>query len=130
MQVWDAATGQEALALKGHTGMVIGVAFSPDGRRLASGQSGQDGEGLGRGHRPGGRSPSRGTPDAVTWRGVQPGRHGGSPPAGVGRDGEGVGRGDRPGGRSPSRGTRGGVYGVAFSPDGTAPRLRQSRTGR
>jgi WD40 repeat protein len=34
--VWDAATGQESLTLKGHTGSVSSVAFSPDGTRLAS----------------------------------------------------------------------------------------------
>ena len=39
MKVWDAATGQETLTLtlKGHTGDVRSVAFSPDGKRLASG---------------------------------------------------------------------------------------------
>ena len=36
VKVWDAATGQELLTLKGHTGPVWGVAFSPDGKRLAS----------------------------------------------------------------------------------------------
>jgi WD40 repeat protein len=36
VRVWDAATGQELLTLKGHTNQVNGVAFSPDGRRLAS----------------------------------------------------------------------------------------------
>jgi tetratricopeptide (TPR) repeat protein len=36
VRVWDAASGQELLALKGHTGEVRGVAYSPDGRRLAS----------------------------------------------------------------------------------------------
>ena len=34
--MWDAATGQETLTLKGHTGDVSSVAFSPDGKRLAS----------------------------------------------------------------------------------------------
>ena len=34
--MWDAATGQETLTLKGHTGGVVSVAFSPDGKRLAS----------------------------------------------------------------------------------------------
>jgi WD40 repeat protein/serine/threonine protein kinase len=36
VRVWDAATGQEVRALTGHTRLVLGVAFSPDGRRLAS----------------------------------------------------------------------------------------------
>jgi WD40 repeat protein len=36
VRIWDTATGQELLALKGHTSSVYGVAFSPDGRRLAS----------------------------------------------------------------------------------------------
>ena len=34
--MWDAETGQETLTLKGHTGDVRSVAFSPDGKRLAS----------------------------------------------------------------------------------------------
>jgi hypothetical protein len=34
--VCDAGTGQEVLSLRGHTGPVQGVAFSADGRRLAS----------------------------------------------------------------------------------------------
>jgi hypothetical protein len=36
VRVWDAASGQELLTLRGHTGPVTGVAYSPDGRRLAS----------------------------------------------------------------------------------------------
>jgi Flp pilus assembly protein TadD len=41
VRVWDAASGQELLTLKGHTRGVGSVAYSPDGRRLAS--AGQDG---------------------------------------------------------------------------------------
>ena len=36
VKVWDAATGREALTIKVHTGGTSGVAFSPDGKRLAS----------------------------------------------------------------------------------------------
>jgi WD40 repeat protein len=36
VKVWDAQTGQELLSLKGHASIVNGVAFSPDGKRLAS----------------------------------------------------------------------------------------------
>ena len=36
VEVWDAVTGQEILTFKGHTDEVYCVAFSPDGRRLAS----------------------------------------------------------------------------------------------
>jgi WD40 repeat protein/serine/threonine protein kinase len=35
--VWDSATGQEILAIKGHTGWVTSVAYSPDGKRIISG---------------------------------------------------------------------------------------------
>jgi WD40 repeat protein len=35
VKVWDAQTGQETLTLKGED-WVTSVAFSPDGRRLAS----------------------------------------------------------------------------------------------
>ena len=38
MRLWDAATGQPiGDPLTGHTDAVIGVAFSPDGHRIASG---------------------------------------------------------------------------------------------
>ena len=37
VKIWDATTSQEARTLKGHTGHVWSGAFSPDGKRLASG---------------------------------------------------------------------------------------------
>jgi WD40 repeat protein len=37
VKVWDVQTGQELLSLRGHVGGLQTVAFSPDGRRLASG---------------------------------------------------------------------------------------------
>ncbi len=40
-RVWDAATGEELLDLKGHRGAVRGVAYSPDNTRLAT--TGDDG---------------------------------------------------------------------------------------
>ena len=36
VKVWDAATGREQLSLLGHTGWVMGLAFRPDGKTLAS----------------------------------------------------------------------------------------------
>ena len=36
MKLWDAQTGEEGRTLKGHTGPVVSVAWSPDGSRLAS----------------------------------------------------------------------------------------------
>jgi WD40 repeat protein len=37
VRLWDAASGQEVLTLKGHTDIVRSGAFSKDGRRLVSG---------------------------------------------------------------------------------------------
>ena len=37
LRLWDADTGTEKLALKGHTGLVNSVAFSPDGKRIVTG---------------------------------------------------------------------------------------------
>jgi WD40 repeat protein len=36
-QLWDPAAGEHRRTLTGHDGMVLGVAFSPDGRLLATG---------------------------------------------------------------------------------------------
>lgn len=39
--MWDATSVQEIHTLKGHTSAVTSVAFSPDGKRLASASSNQ-----------------------------------------------------------------------------------------
>ena len=39
VKLWDAATGQELLTLKGHSRSVESVAFSPDGKQLATGSN-------------------------------------------------------------------------------------------
>ena len=36
VKLWDADSGHELLTLRGHSDSVTGVAFSPDGKRLAS----------------------------------------------------------------------------------------------
>ena len=36
VKVWDAATGDEVLTLRGHTGFIRVVGFSPDGHRIMS----------------------------------------------------------------------------------------------
>jgi len=36
IKIWDAASGQEMLTLKGHTRPVNDLAYSPDGKRIAS----------------------------------------------------------------------------------------------
>jgi WD40 repeat protein/serine/threonine protein kinase len=40
VKIWDAETGRELFTFPGHTDKALSVAFSPDGRRLASGEIG------------------------------------------------------------------------------------------
>jgi WD40 repeat protein len=40
VQVWDLTTGRLVITLRGHAAVVLSVAFSPDGLRLASGSGG------------------------------------------------------------------------------------------
>ena len=47
VKIWDSVTGKELLALKGHAGPVVGVAFWPGRPALAIGGLGPDGEDLG-----------------------------------------------------------------------------------
>src|SRR5262249_44406856 len=37
VKVWDAVTGKEVLTLRGHDSVVHAIAFSPDGKQLATG---------------------------------------------------------------------------------------------
>ena len=99
VKVWDAATGQEALTLKGHTGAVIERGVQPRRHAPRLRERRRYGEGVGRGDRPGGPRP-QGAYRGGHERGVQPRRH--APRLrGRRRHGEGVGRGDRPGGPHP-----------------------------
>ena len=75
VKVWDAATGQEILTSRGIPIGVSSMAFSPDGRRLAS-ASATDGEGVGRRDRAGNSHP-QGAQRVRHERGIQPRR----PPA-------------------------------------------------
>jgi WD40 repeat protein len=43
VKIWDMQTGQELCTLRGHKWGVLGVSFSPDGRRLASASEDADG---------------------------------------------------------------------------------------
>ena len=73
VKVWDTATGQETMTLKGHAAGVSSAAFSPDGRRIVSASwdktlkvwdaaTGRETITL------------KGHADDVQWRGLQPGR--------------------------------------------------------
>jgi WD40 repeat protein len=47
VKLWEVRTGQEVLTLKGHTGPVASICFSPDGNRLASASAEWDDRRLG-----------------------------------------------------------------------------------
>ena len=52
IKLWDTVTGQEPLTLRGHSGEIESVAFSPDCRRERERQLGPDHRALGHDHGP------------------------------------------------------------------------------
>ena len=107
VRLWDVATGQpHGAPLTGHTDVVRGVAFSPDGRLLATAGRRSDGAAVGRGHPPAAR-PAAHRPHrrGSGWRSV---RTAGCwpPPATMGRCGCGTST-SRPGWRPAAQSSTG-----------------------
>ena len=117
VKVWDAASGQETPHPQGaHRRGVCSVAFSPDGKRIVSRQRGQDGEGVGRGERPG-NSTLKGHTDEVSaaWPSAPTANASSS-----GSEDKTVKVWDAATGQEmlTLKGHTGGCHSVAFSPDG------------
>ena len=110
--------------LSGHTGPVAAVAFSPDGRRLASAGRRRDGAAVGPGHRRRAGRPDRPHRPGVRG-GVQPGRAAARLRR-CRRDGAAVGPGHRRRAGHPHRPRRLGVRG-GVQPGRAAARLRRRR---
>ena len=127
VKVWDAATGQEILTLKGHAGVVYERGVQPRWQAPRLRQRRPDGEGVGRRDGAGNPRP-QGAHRRCLERGVQPRRQADRLRQ-SGRDGEGVGRRDRAGNPHP-RGAHRRRHERGVQPRRQADRLRQSRTGR
>ena len=123
-RLWNPATGECLRTLTGHDGEVHGVAFSPDGRLLATASGRQDGAAVEPGHRRVPAHPHRPRRRGQR-RGVQPGRAAARhrQPR---QDGAAVGPGHRRVPAHPDRPRRAG-HGRGVQPGRAAARHRQPR---
>ena len=116
VRLWDVATHQQiGNPFTGSTGRVVSVAFSPDGKTLATGDAIGIGAVVGRGHPPADRQPATGSARSSRWRSARTARP--SPAGSNDAHSAVVGRGHPPADRDPHR-PHSRVLSVAFSPDG------------
>jgi WD40 repeat protein len=115
IKLWEVATGSEVRTLSGHTDWVNSVAFSPDGRLLASGSCDAHDQAVGCGHRQRSAHPHRPHRLCLPWRSAPTG--GCWPPAPMTRRSS-CGMWPVAASCAPSPATPTSVNSVAFSPDG------------
>ena len=115
-RVWDAASGKELVALRGHEDPVWSAAFSPDGSRIVTASADK----TARVWEAASGKKILALAGTTVWcvGGVQPRRVAHRHRVIMGQDGAGLGRGERQGDPRP-HGHEGCVKSAAFSPDGS-----------